>query len=95
MWAMTQPDLVLSQLLQQAVHSCCLFAGSRVWRWTPITVLNNIHGRYCQHGLQESLFTQPRKICKHAVCKSHYPERAAENLKRGVQAEELPEEKNM
>lgn len=32
MWAVTQPGLVLSQLLQQAVHRSCLFAGSRVRR---------------------------------------------------------------
>lgn len=39
--------------------------------------------------------TQPTEICKHVSCESYCQERAVSNLKRGIQAEKLPEEENM
>ena len=76
MWAVTQPGLVLSQLLHQAVHRSCLFAGSRVWRGVPIMVLNASIICAVSMDFKDLCCTQPRKRCKHAFCGSYYQERA-------------------
>lgn len=38
MWAMTQRDSLVSQLLQQAVYGSCMSVGSRGWKVAPIKI---------------------------------------------------------
>lgn len=76
MWAVTQPGLVLSQLLQQAVHRSCLYAGSRVWKGVPIMVLSAFIVRAVSMDFKDLCCMQPRKRYKHAFCESYYQERA-------------------